>query len=46
MRNAFSFLGVEPINIDPNNVKKSVEEDDIHYGIFGKHSVRQIVSKV
>lgn len=45
MREVFTFYGVDPINIDPNNVVKQVVEDDRHYGIFGQHSVRTTVGK-
>lgn len=45
MRDVFAFYGVEPIDVDPRNVVKQVAEDDRHYGIFGQHSVRQIVER-
>jgi len=43
MRSVFEFYSVEAIDVDPLNVVKQVAEDDRHYGIFGQHSVRQIV---
>jgi len=33
------FLGVGAVKIDTKNIKKSVEEDDSHFGIFGNHKV-------
>ena len=45
MRDVFTHLGVEPVDIDPNNVQKSVPEDDSHFGIFGDHALRPVVSR-
>ena len=45
MREVFTFLRLDPIDIDPNNVQKSVPEDDSHYGIFGQHQLRTKVEK-
>lgn len=43
MRQVFSHLGLDAIDIDPKNVRKAVAEDDKHYGIFGKHQIRPVV---
>jgi len=40
MRQVFEFIGVEPIDIDPNNVKKEAYEFDGVYGPLGDHRVR------
>ena len=45
MKQTFEHLNIEPIEIDPNNVVKSAEEDDSHYGIFGSHQLRSTVGK-
>jgi sulfotransferase len=45
MRQVFTFLRLDPIDIDPNNVQKAVPEDDSHYGIFGSHQLRSTVSR-
>lgn len=43
MKSVFVHLNLNPIEVDPNNVQKSVPEDDSHYGIFGKHQLRPAV---
>ncbi|MCC6681634.1 MAG: sulfotransferase [Phycisphaeraceae bacterium] len=43
MRSVFEHLQIDPLDIDPMNVRKSVPEDDTHYGIFGRHQLRQEV---
>ena len=40
MEGVFDFLGVEKFQINPQQVCKSVPEDDRHYGIFGRHEIR------
>jgi hypothetical protein len=45
MRDVFRHLGLDPVDIDPNNVSKAVDEDDCHYGIFGRHELRPTVGR-
>jgi hypothetical protein len=45
MRSVFEHLSIEPIDVDPNNVQKAVQEDDSHYGIFGCHKLKGKISK-
>lgn len=45
MRQVFNHLGLDPFDVDPNNVTKSAPEDDQHFGIFGTHSVRPVVGR-
>lgn len=40
MNSIFDHLEVAPYKIDPNNIIKSVEEDDSHYGVFGNHKLK------
>lgn len=43
MRAIFTHYGVEPIDVDPMNIRKAVPEDDSFYGIFGKHNVAPMI---
>ncbi len=45
MAQIFAYLGLEPFNIDPNNVQKSAAEDDSWYGIFGDHKLHPRVHR-
>jgi len=40
MNKVFAHLEINSFEIDPNNIVKSVEEDDSHYGIFGSHKLK------
>ena len=43
MRRVFGHLGLEPVDIDPNHVRKAAPEDDAPFGIFGRHQLRRVV---
>ena len=43
MNRVFEHLELTPHEIDPNNIKKSVEEDDSFYGIFGDHKIKSSI---
>lgn len=43
MEQVFIHYKLQPIKVDINNIKKSVKEDDSHYGIFGKHNVSPMI---
>lgn len=45
MRQVFAHLGLEPIDVNPLEVRKAAPEDCRYYGIFGNHDVRPTVSK-
>lgn len=44
MNKVFAHLELPPHEIDPNNIVKSVEEDDSHYGIFGCHKLKPTIT--
>jgi len=44
MQNVFAHLELESYTIDPEHVVKAVAEDDSHFGIFGRHKLRPVVS--
>jgi len=39
----YNFIEEEPFEHDFNNIVKSIEEDDSHFGIFGRHSVKALI---
>lgn len=45
MNKVFAHLEITNFEIDPNNIVKSVEEDDSHYGIFGSHKLKPTITK-
>ena len=45
MRSVFTHLGVDPIDVDPNNITKLAIEDDMPFGIFGDHKVKSKIVK-
>ena len=46
MKQVFEYMELDPIEVDPMNVRKSVKEDDSHYGIFGSHELRARVERL
>ena len=40
MDRIYGFIEEEPFKHDFDNITKQVEEDDSHFGIFGRHSVK------
>lgn len=40
MKRIYDFIEEEPFDHDFDNIVKEVEEDDSHFGIFGRHSVK------
>jgi hypothetical protein len=45
MRQVFDHLRLDTFDVNPNDVQKSVPEDDRFYGIFGSHQLRPRVGK-
>lgn len=46
MLKVFDHLNVSAFEINPNKVVKASEEDDRHFGIFGKHTVHPTVRPI
>lgn len=45
MREIYDYIGEPYFKHDFNNIKKEVYEDDSHFGIFGKHTIKNKIEK-
>lgn len=46
MRRIYEHIGEDYFEHDFNNIQKEVEEDDSHFGVYGQHTVRPVLTPV